>query len=115
DLGLGVGKIEVDLTGLDVTATEVSLGLGKTIVTLPDGGRFTVKINGAIGETFVIVPAGMSARIQVSTGLGTSKLPAGYTRQGDTYFSPGYESAEDRVDMDISQAIGMITVVELRR
>ncbi|HEY46338.1 MAG TPA: cell wall-active antibiotics response protein [Anaerolineae bacterium] len=115
DLSLGVGKIEVDLTGLDVTAVEVSLGLGKTIVTLPDEGNFTSKISGAIGETYVVIPQGMAARIHVSTGLGTSSMPAGYTRQGDTYRSPGYESAEDRVDMDISQAIGMITVVDLGR
>ena len=114
DLSLGVGKIEVDLTGLDVTAVDVSLGVGKTIVTLPDEGNFTVKISGAIGETFVIIPQGMAARIRISTGLGTSSMPAGYTRQGDTYLSPGHESAEYRVDMDISQAIGMITVVDLR-
>jgi hypothetical protein len=115
DLSLGVGKIEVDLTGLDVTAVEVSLGLGKTIVTLPDGGSLTAKISGAMGETYVIIPQGMAARIHVSTGLGTSNLPAGYTRLGDTYLSPGYEDAENRIDMDISQAIGMITVVDLGR
>ncbi|HEY43919.1 MAG TPA: cell wall-active antibiotics response protein [Anaerolineae bacterium] len=115
DLSLGVGKIEVDLTGLDVTAFEVSLGLGKTIITLPEEGRFTAKISGAIGETYVIVPSDMAVRSHVSTGIGTSSLPPGYTRQGDTYVSPGYESAENRVDLDISQAIGMISVVSLGR
>jgi hypothetical protein len=115
DLSLGVGKIELDLTGLDVTAFEVSLGLGKTIVTLPEKGRFTAKISGAIGETFVVIPQGVEVRIHVSTGLGTSSLPAGYTRQDDTYVSPGYEGAEDRIDLDISQAIGMISVVSLGR
>lgn len=115
DLSLGVGKIEVDLTGLDMTSVEVSLGLGKTIITLPDEGRFTAKISGAIGETYVVIPQGMAVRIHVSTGLGTSSMPSGFIRHGDTYSSPGYESAEDRVDMDISQAMGMITVVDLRR
>jgi hypothetical protein len=115
DLSLGVGKIELDLTGLNVTAFEVSLGLGKTIVTLPEDGRITAMISGAIGETFVIVPSDVATRIHVSTGIGTSSLPAGYIRQGDTYVSPGYEDAEDRVDLDISQAIGMISVVSLGR
>lgn len=115
DLSLGVGKIEVDLTGLDMTAVEVNLGLGKTIVTLPDEGRLTVTISGAIGETYVVIPQGMAVRFHVSTGLGTSSLPSGYTRQGDAYISPGYESAEDRVEMNINQAIGMITLVELGR
>ncbi len=115
DLSLGVGKIEVDLTGLNMTSVEISLGLGKTIVTLPDEGRFTAKISGAIGETYVVIPKSMAVRIHVSTGLGTSSMPAGYIHRGDTYSSPGYESAEDRVEMDISQAIGLITVVDLRR
>ncbi len=115
DLSLGVGKIEVDLTGLDMTAVEVNLGLGKTIVTLPDEGRLTVTISGAIGETYVVIPQGMAVRFHVSTGLGTSSLPSGYTRQGDAYISPGYESAEDRVEMNINQAIGLITLVELGR
>lgn len=115
DLSLGVGKIEVDLTRLDVTAVEVSLGLGKIIITLPDEGHFTAKISGAMGETYVVIPQGMAARIHVSTGLGTSNLPAGYTRRDDTYLSPGYASADDRVDIEISQAIGMITVVDLGR
>jgi hypothetical protein len=115
NLSLGVGKIEVDLTGLDVTALEVSLGLGKTVVTLPEEGRFSAKISGGVGETFVIIPSDMAVRIHVSTGIGTSSLPPGYSRQGDTYVSPGYESAEDRVDLEISQAIGMISVVSLGR
>jgi hypothetical protein len=115
DLSLGVGKIEVDLTGLNLSAVQVDLGLGKTIVTLPDEGRFTAKVSGAIGEIYVVIPQGMAARIHVSTGLGTSSIPSGYIHRGDTYSSPGYESAEDRVEMDISQAIGMITVVDLGR
>jgi hypothetical protein len=77
---------------------------------LPYEGRFQAKIEGAIGETVVVIPAGMAARVRVDTGLAVSDLPASYQRQGDVYTSPGYASADDRVDLEVSQAIGKITI-----
>jgi len=110
EVGLGVGLADVDLTGLTVSDLKVNMGLGRTTVILPDEGRFYAKIEGAIGETAVVIPAGMAARIRVDTGLAMSDLPAGYQRRNDVYTSPGYASADDRVDLEVSQAIGRITI-----
>jgi len=110
EVGLGVGMADVDLTGLTVDDLEVSMGVGRTTVTLPEEGRFYAKIEGAIGETVVVIPAGMAARIRVDTGLTVHDLPDGYQQRGDVYTSPGYASADDRVDLEVSQAIGKITI-----
>ncbi len=110
DIGLGVGAADIDLTDLTVDNLKVSLGVGRTIVTLPDAGRFQAKIEGAIGETVVVIPAGMAARIQVDTGLTVSDLPNSYQQRDDVYTSPGYASADDRVDLEVGQAIGKITI-----
>ena len=110
EISLGVGQSDVDLTGLTVSDLEVSMGVGYTRVILPDEGRFQAKIDGAIGQTIVVIPAGLAARIRVDTGLAASQLPAGYQRRGDVYTSPGYESAEDRVYLEVSQAIGNVTI-----
>jgi hypothetical protein len=107
---LGAGRADLDLTGLTVDDLEVSMGIGQAIVTLPDEGRFQAKIKGAIGETVVIIPAGMAARIRVDTGLAVSDLPDGYQQRDDVYTSPGYASADDRVDLEVDQAIGKITI-----
>jgi len=115
DVSLGVGKTELDLGGLILTDLDANIGVGKMTVTLPNEGQFRAHIDSAIGETFVIIPRGMAARIRVSTGLGTSQMPAGYSRQGDYYISPGYGTAENRVDLEISQAIGLIRVISLER
>jgi len=42
-------------------------------------------------------------RIRVDTGLAASQLPAGYQRRDDIYTSPGYATAENRVDLEVSQ------------
>ncbi len=115
DLSLGVGMLEINLGELILTDLDVSLGIGKSTITLPGEGSFKAKIDGAIGQTIVVIPRGMAARILVSTGLGTSQMPAGYSRQGDYYISPGYGTAENRVDLEIGQAIGLIQVISLER
>jgi hypothetical protein len=98
------------LTGLSLDSLEVSLGVGQTTVTLPDEGRFYAKIEGAIGQTVVVIPAGLAVRIRVETGLAASDLPHGYRQRGDVYTSPGYASADDRVDLEVDQAIGQVTI-----
>ncbi len=110
EISLGVGESDVDLTGLTVSDLDVSLGIGQTTVILPDEGDFQAKIDGAIGQTIVVIPAGLAARIRVDTGLAGSQLPGNYQRQDDVYTSPGYGSAENRVDLEVSQAIGNVTI-----
>jgi hypothetical protein len=110
EISLGVGQSDIDLTGLTVSNLAVSMGVGQTTVTLPDDGRFQAKIEGAIGQTVVVIPAGLAARIRVDTGLAGRQLPDAYQRRDDVYTSPGYESADNRVDLEVSQAIGNITI-----
>jgi hypothetical protein len=110
DVSLGAGESDVDLTGLMVSGLKMNMGVGLTQVTLPDKGRFQAKIDSAIGQTVVVIPAGMAARVRVSTGIGGSQLPADYRHQDSTYTSPGYESADNRVDLEVNQAIGSITI-----
>jgi len=110
EISLGAGQSDVDLTGLMVSNLDVSMGVGQTRVILPDEGRFQAKIDCAIGQTIVVIPAGLEARIRVDTGLAASQLPAGYQRRDDIYTSPGYATAENRVDLEVSQAIGNVTI-----
>jgi hypothetical protein len=107
---LGAGRAELDLTGLTVGDLAVETAVGRTVVTLPGEGRFEARIEGAIGAIVVVVPEGLAARVRVEGGLSASDLPDGYRRSGDVYTSPGYEGADDRVDLYVSQAIGKVTV-----
>lgn len=114
NVDLGVGESNVDLSNLMMDDLEVSLGIGRVSVTLPDEGRFRAKVDSAIGETIVVIPDGLAARIHFSTGLASRNLPAGYQAHDDVYTSSGYESADDRVDLEVRQAIGNITIRHAR-
>ena len=107
---LGAGQADLDLTDLMVSDLRVSMGVGQTSVVLPDEGRFRAKIDGAVGQTIVVIPDGLEARIRFDTALVGRDVPAGFRRQGDVYTSSGYASAEDRVDLEVAQAIGFVTI-----
>ncbi len=107
---LGAGEAVLDLTGLQLERLEVDVGVGRVEIRLPAEGRFEASIDGAIGETVIVIPGGLEARIQASTALAVRNMPAGYRRDGDVYTSPGYEGAENRVDLTVNQAMGALTV-----
>jgi len=110
EVSLGMGQADVDLSGLTVSDLNVSMGLGQTTVVLPAEGRLRAKISGAIGQTTVVVPAGMEVRIHLDTAIAARQVPAGYEKQDDVYTSPGYAGAENRVDLEVSQAMGEVTI-----
>lgn len=109
----GIGQATLDLTGLQLTNLDVSSGVGQTIITLPGQGRFSAKVDAGVGEVIVRVPTGMAARIHVNSGLGSVDMPTGYARQGDWYVSPGYDTAANRIDLDINGGVGRIAVQEI--
>ncbi|RPI22891.1 MAG: hypothetical protein EHM70_23215 [Chloroflexota bacterium] len=110
DIDLGMGDVRLDLQDLQVNDVHGDIGLGRVEVTLPEQGSLEVDINGAMGETIIIVPAGVEVRLQADTAMSFVSAPDGYTRDEHTYTSPGYATAENRVDLNLSQAMGHIEV-----
>lgn len=90
----------------------MNTGIGQATLTLPGQGRLRAEVNGGIGETIIFIPVGMAARIKVDTGLGGIQVTGNYQRQGDVYLSPGYDTAENRVDLDVDGGMGKITIQE---
>jgi hypothetical protein len=107
---MGAGEVEMDLAGLDLSELAVEVGLGRAEIRLPAEGRYRARIEGAIGQTVVIIPEGLAVRIQVDAGLAGRTLPAGYEQEESVYTSPGYDTAENRAEIEVSQAIGLLEV-----
>lgn len=106
----GAGNTDLDLSGLQVSALQVNMGVGQTTVTLPVEGNFDAKIDGAIGQIVIVVPEGMSLRVRSNTALANISVPGGYQKSDRVYTSPGYESAANKVNLEVSMAIGNVSV-----
>lgn len=110
EIDLGVGLAELDLRDLMVSDLYVDFGIGQTTIKLPAEGQLQVEVNGGIGLVEIVIPRGMEARIRLDTALVTRQLPQGYRCHDDVCTSPGYASADNRVDLEIDMAIGNVSV-----
>lgn len=108
----GVGKANLDLAGLKVVDLELRTGVGKVDITLPRHGQMKATVEGGVGKTTILIPRGMAARIQVERGLASVDVMGDYQHRGESYVSPGYDDAVDRVDLFVEGGIGKIAIQE---
>jgi Cell wall-active antibiotics response 4TMS YvqF/Domain of unknown function (DUF5668) len=106
----GVGKSEIDLSKLRVTDFTLEGGVGAMSITLPATGRVMARIESGVGSTKIRIPNGMKARIRASSGIGEVRVLGSYERDGDVYTSSGFETASNRLELEIKGGIGQITV-----
>jgi hypothetical protein len=109
-VGTGVGESNIDLTGLILNRFEVETGVGEVNLTLPATGKFDVKMKTGIGETTLRIPDGMEAKIRASKGIGSTKYNGMFSLRDGYYVTPGYDNAQNRVDVEISGGIGEIEI-----
>ena len=109
-ISTGAGESELDLSRLMLGDLNVDSGVGQTTVILPGEGQLHAKISGGVGQVIVEIPDGIAARIETDTGLGGTEIPAEFERQGDVYVTPGYESALDRINLELSTGVGQVSV-----
>jgi hypothetical protein len=107
---LGVGQSVIDLRGTQVYSLRVNQAIGQTVVYLPRNGVMKANLSMAIGETVVVIPPSVSARIHTSTGIAARSIPSAFVQDGDTYTSPDYAEASDKVDLELEVAIGNVSV-----
>ncbi len=107
---VALGEVHLDLTGLQLERLKVSIGLGGTQVTLPTSGSFEGSVESGIGVTEIVVPDGMAVRIEANTALAFRNMPDDYEQDGNVFTSPGFDDAENRVELTVNQPMGGLTV-----
>lgn len=107
----GAGQSFLNLERLNLTRLAVRTGVGQTTLTLPERGRFRAEVNAGVGQVIIRIAEGMAARIQVDAGIGGVDVQGNYRRpDDDTYISPDYDSAENRVDLEVDGGVGQVKV-----
>jgi hypothetical protein len=109
----GVGKIVVNLTGINLTYLDVDSGVGEVVVILPEEGSYQVRVNGGVGKLEIQIPTGVATRINLDTGLGSTTVLGDYDFQNGAYYSESYDSSDDQVEIFIDGGVGNIRLVEV--
>ena len=111
-VSLGAGRSYVDLSRLNVTRLTMDCGVGEVHLTLPRQGSLSAHVDGGVGEIVITIPSGMAARIAVDRGLGGRDVSGDYIQSGDSYVSPDYDTATNRVSLNVNGGIGKVTIIQ---
>ncbi len=106
----GVGSAHLDLRRVDLSSLRMEAGVGEVTATLPASGNYRADFKAGVGATHITIPAGTEARVTVHQGLGSVRVNGAFDRSGDTYQTPGYATAGNRVDLNVDGGLGQITI-----
>jgi hypothetical protein len=131
----GGGNLRMDLTGMDVTRLAADTGGGNVDVVLPDhaanldvtaktgAGNVAVEVGRGIagssvvtattgaGNVTVRVPNGVAAKVHATSGIGKVTMDSRFVKlDGNTYQSPDYDGAANRVEITVSSGAGNVSV-----
>jgi hypothetical protein len=111
---LSAGAAEVSVFGLGNSRCdeiEFEGGVGKVL--LDFSGAWTssahVQVKMAMGEITLRLPRRVGIRVAMDKFLSSFE-PAGLVRRGDSFVSPNYDSADHRLDLDLTTAMGGVSV-----
>jgi hypothetical protein len=112
DLETGASDARLDLAGLRVTDLRLQTGASATRLTLPaSAGHTRAEIHSGAASVSIRVPEGVAARVRIKSGLaGITVDRSRFPRTGDTYQSADYDTAPNRVDLDVETGVGSVDV-----
>jgi hypothetical protein len=110
EISMAVGEMTADLTGMQIENVRMSLAVGKGTLILPEDSSFEAKLDLAIGQFEIQVPEGLGVKVKYNGGLSGFTAPDGWIKDGNTYTSPGYSAAKNKVSIEVSTAIGGVVV-----
>lgn len=114
DLVFETGAVDasLDLTDLQVKHLTIKTGASSTAVKLPRAAGSTFfKVEAGAASMDIMVPEGVEARIEAEAGLASVSVDQSrFPKQNGFYQSPGYESAENKVDIRIETGMASIEI-----
>lgn len=121
--GMAVGRVAADTGGgnIDMALPEGAAGLSVTArtgagtVTVEVGsgttGSNTINATSGAGNVTVRVPGGVAALVHATSGAGKVIVGSRFSRvDANTYRSPGYDTAANRVEITVHSGAGNVSV-----
>ncbi|MBK8905283.1 MAG: hypothetical protein IPM53_29140 [Anaerolineaceae bacterium] len=112
-LTTNAGDVELLLPGGSYDAHLVT-NAGTTEVALPENGRHDLNLEVNAGSVTLHLPSGMALHVEVDRALGSFSASNAGLRQVDgqenVWETPGYDAAQDRLNLTIHISLGSVTV-----
>ena len=106
-------SLHVDLSDAKLDSLAVSLNAGSSAIQLSDRTSIgSVDLSANAGSIEVCAPDGVGLQVTMGSDIavGNNLDDAGFTQNGDTWKSPGYDSAETQIEVSFSGNAASFTV-----
>jgi len=112
EVSTGANETRLDLTELRITELQVHTGASATKVMLPaNAGSTRISCEGGAASFELQVPSNVAARIHYRGGLSSINVSTTrFPRSGDVYQSPDYDTAVNKVDIEVQMGVGSVDV-----
>ena len=112
DLEVGASRSLLNLRGTQVKDLKVQTGASATEIEFPaQAGETRARIRSGMASVDMRVPQGVAARIHASGGMASISVDtARFPQIGSEYRSPDYDTAANRLDLDVETGMGSVTV-----
>ncbi|GAI82961.1 unnamed protein product [marine sediment metagenome] len=104
--------MNLDFSKLKVTELRLDVDVGNYKVTMPSSAGTThAYIEADVANIEVTIPDKVAARIQVDADLSATDIDKRrFPQQGDYYVSPDFDSAQNRIELEIDSDVGRVQV-----
>ena len=108
----GASSLDLDLRDVLASHIELSTGASSSNVTVPARGVSLLEIEAGAASVNVRVPPATSARVRVEEGVTSVSVDTNRFPRLDSglYQSAGYDTAADRVDINVEAGLGSVSV-----
>ncbi len=108
----GANDARIDLRDANVTDISLKSGASATEITLPSQAGFTqVNVHSGAASLTIHVPQNVAAKIRMTGGLSSANIDQTRFPKGmDSYRSSDYDTAINKVDLNIEMGVGSVTV-----
>jgi hypothetical protein len=108
----GANRSHVDLSALRIRRLELKTGASETRVRLPQTGVTYVRAEAGVAAVTLEIPPGVSARVRSKMAIGTTSVDEGrFPRSSEGWASADFDTAPNRVDIEIQGGLGSVRVV----
>ncbi len=111
-LDTGAAEGRLDFSRLQLTEIHLHTGASSTSVILPAQAGYTrAEFQAGAASIDLTIPAGVAARIRATGGLASISVDRQrFPRQAGTYVSPDYETAANKIDLQVQTGVGSVSI-----
>ena len=112
DIKFGAGQGNLDFSQVSLTSFDMEVGVGDIDIDLTGNRALDVSgnIRGGVGALTIHLPEEMGAKVNVHGGLGNVNT-SGLTLTGEGYVNDAYDDSTPTVNLDIEGGLGSIELI----